>query len=275
MDPKRLPKKIYSFLKSDVSDINTASLVIGALFAIVVSAAIGPMITGGVAHTLNNHNLPPYQSPSVDFRMESGDGKYTINGEDLEEFDGAEYNESTKIYEITIHNPGDRPIHNLDMSMPLPGCVIDYSTSGVGTEASVINYVELDLRGQSEGLREYSCSKTISIEQLDPKDHVTIRFLLRVSFNRCDLLQGVSTSNILTFNYQWQKNGIQFSESGHASTGFKNEYRDTFSSIRDNSVGGKTVRVRGVVYSNHIVGVDESNLMRAMGNCRLSNEDQE
>lgn len=254
--------------------MDASSLLFGAVVAIIVSAAIGPIITGGVAHLLNDRGLSPYQSPAVNFRMDSGDGQYAVYGEDLEQFDGAIYNNSTRIYEITISNPSERAVHDLDISLPLPGCVIDYSVSGVGSGAEVIDYVELDLRGQGEGLREFSCSKTISIEQLDPEDHVSIRFLLRVSFERCDLLEGASTDNRMVVNYQWQKNGIQFSESGLMSIGFSDEYNSVFAEVERNSVQGKKIRPHGITYSSYVVGVDEPNLARAMGNCRLSNEDQ-
>jgi len=275
MGPRSILRRVYCFLQSDISDLDASSLIIGAVLAIVVSAAVGPIITAGVAHSLNDQGIPPYQSPSVDFRMDSGDGQYAVYGEDLEEFNGAIYNNSTRLYEITLNNPSSRAVHDLDISLPLPGCVIDYSASGVGSEADIIDYVELDLRGQGEGLREFSCSKTISVEQLDPNDHVSIRFLLRVSFERCDLLEGGSTTNQMVYNYQWQKNGIQFSESGQGSIGFTEDYANVFGDMGEKSVQGKRISSHGIMYSSYVVGVDEPNIASAMGNCRLSNEDQD
>lgn len=256
-------------LRADVSDINTTSIIVGAIAAIVISAIVGPIITGAIAHGANDMGIPPYKSPRLDISMTGGTG-YTVKGEDLEEFDGTKYNSTVRLYEIQISNPGNKPIQDVDVSTPLPGCVKDYKTSGVGSTASVIDYVTVDLKGQSEGIDVYSCSKTISIEQLDPGDTVSVRFLLLVSFDRCDFLHGVGIENQMVYNYQWQKNGIRFFESRTRVIGFDQDFRDAFGELDYPVVKGKSVQPNGVLYTNFIL-VNSTDIPHAMGKCRLMN----
>lgn len=262
-------KQLKLGLKSDISDINTASIIAGALAAIVISAILGPIITGAVAHGANDLGLPPYKSPSISISI-TGGSDYTIKGEDLEEFGGARYNETVRLYEMQISNPGKQPIRDVDVNVPLPGCVIDYKAKKEGSGLNVVDYVSLDLRGQAEGLDIYSCSKTVSVEQLDPGDTVSVRFLLRVSFDKCDLLQGVGTENLMSYNYQWQKNGIQFFETGTIGMGFSQDFRDAFGQLDSSAVHGKSVQPKKVVYTNYIV-VNASGIPQGMGKCRLMN----
>ncbi|MFC7205278.1 hypothetical protein ACFQJC_17345 [Haloferax namakaokahaiae] len=259
--------RIKSGLKSDISEINTSSIIVGALVAIVISASFGPVITGAVAHTANDWNVPPYQSPPLSVSMTGGSG-YTIEGESLEEFGGVRYDETVRVYEIVISNPGKQPIQDLDINVPLPGCVVDYNTGGVGSEMDVLDFVSLDLRGQSEGLDVYSCSKTITVEQLDPGDTVSVRFLLQVSFDECDLLQGVGTENLIEYNYQWRKNGIQFFESGDIGMGFNQDFRETFGPIDNTAIRGKPAQPREVVYTNYLLA-NATTIPQGMGKCRL------
>jgi len=263
-------RRLFDWLRRDITDLNTASLVIGAILGIVISAAAGPIITGAVAYGLNDWNVPPYSTPATSISMVGGSG-YTVEGESLEEFGGIEYNDTVRLYELQISNPGDQPINDLDVNIPLPGCVVDYTKGGIGSEVRVVDYVSLDLRGQGEGVEVYSCSKTVSVEQLDPGDSVSIRFLLRVSFDQCDLLQGIGTENKMAYNYQWQKNGIRFFESGQIGMGFQQDFREAFQRQNHSIVRGKTIQTKGIAYTNYIVGMNNTSFPQAMGECRLMN----
>lgn len=256
-------------MMKNISDVNTISIVVGAIIAIFISAAMSPIITGFVAHGLNERNISPYESPTPSIQI-TGGGGYTVQGETLEEFGGVKYNESTSLYELEISSNAEKPIKDLDLRVPLPGCVIAYNTQGVGSEVRVIDYVTLDLKGQREGLDIYSCSKIVSVEQLDPNDSVSVRFLLRVSFDKCDVLLGAGTENIMNLNYQWNRNGIKFFESEKIPMGFGQKFQQTFEDPTRNAVDGKPARVDGVVYTNLIIA-NGSSFPQAMGRCRLRN----
>lgn len=255
-------------------DINITTLLLGAVagaFAgIILSALIGPTLTGAIAHELNDQGLPPYETPELGISMQGGSG-YTVKGEDLERFNGTRYNNSVRLYEIRISNRGDRPIEKVELDMPLPGCVITYDKTTLGTGVAVDDYVFLDLRGQSEGLDIYSCSQTVRINRLYPGDEVRIRYLLAVEFDECDLLQGVGKENVLSYDYYWQKNGIRFYESGKIGMGFQQDFLNAYDFKNKSIVVGDTVQADGINYTNIIVGRDTNSIPKAMGECRLAN----
>lgn len=266
--------RIINFGRRIVSSLGRDNLltgaILGALLGIVLSAALGPMITGGIAQGINSQNLDPYKTPELGVSLTGGAG-YTVKGEDLERFGGAEYNDSVRVYEIRVSNRGDRPIEHVNIDMPLPGCVMDYDKTGLGADISVNEYVYLDLRGQGEGLDTYSCSQTIKIDRLYPGDEIRIRYLLRVEFDKCDLLQGVGRQNTLTYDYYWQKNGIQFYESGKVSMGFQEDFLNTYDFNKSSIVVGENVRTDGVIYTNIIIDDDADSIPESMGQCRLEN----
>lgn len=259
---------VKNLLLRDITEVNTISILAGALAAILISAAIGPIMTGWVAHTANDYNLRPYQSPSPEVVLIGGGGEYTVQGEDLDDMGGVIYNDSIEVYQLQVKNPGNRSIKNVDVHIPLPGCEVSSRLGGFGTDPQLVDYVSLNLRGQSEGVDRYSCSKTLVIDELDPGDTSSATFALRTSFQKCDLLEGVGEKDQIEVNYQWQKNGIRFHETEWLDMEREEEFQDAFGGIDRIGVKGKWVDTKKNTYYSAIVK-NATSIPDGMGQCRL------
>lgn len=207
----------------------------GFLVGVVLTAFVSPWISLAVTEFYTPW-APTYSQPEIEVELEQlpDDRASPIlsrnqinNSDDIE------------VYHLKIDNQADVAAQNLNVNLPLPGCIRAQDTQWndrVGVEDyQMKNITEIQrVSGNWSAVRAMSCSVNIQIGGFGPNDVFHINFITTQEIQRCDLLLGAGSEAIYQMKYDWTSHGHRLSEglTTHSFPSLQTEYTEFDREIR-------------------------------------------
>lgn len=212
-------------LKTISDSANWKQLLLGALVGLLVTAVFQPWVMSEATDIKKNLNAPGYSEPDIDIQFNYQKLEFS-EGTRIEDFGNLTWNDSYAAYQLWVKNRGDKPIRDVDVYLPLPGCIqyINKDGPAASGEFEVTNMLTYRRTGSTKWdevpAEAYVCSKSIQTQALWPGDHFAVEFVVIKKFDRCDILTGVPVkpkdAKIVT-TYRWQKLNNHYSETEHTA----------------------------------------------------------
>ncbi|WP_335999186.1 hypothetical protein [Halorientalis halophila] len=191
----------------------------------VETAIIGGLI-GGVVFA----SLSPAVTPAMyDLHVQSGiveDPQPTVDVERLNEVSDAELEErfnvssegNYSVYQLSVHNPEQRTLHDFDLNVRFPGCVqdSDLGTTNFGTAVVSNETDEVRIGEFANRSANATCYGALSIEEFTPDKAASVTFVVDEDgdTNRTRLYEAPADDDsvLLTDSYSWEYNGRSYAD---------------------------------------------------------------
>lgn len=132
------------------------------------------------------------------------------NGQRLANFDNVTWNQNMSLYRAKVKNEGSKAAKNVEVTIPLPGCVEAYRRPYEKAGDPNFQVVDAGSVSSSEpiGLPQYACSKKVLVDELNAGEEVQIDVVINDSPPKCSMLIGTTSSKTIRIEYTWNVQGV-------------------------------------------------------------------
>lgn len=258
---ERLFEWVRSFKKKDV--------LAGVILSLILAALIQPFLVTIATEFWIFLGIGQYETPEPQIEFSESNTDYP-NGVQVKYFEGIKWSEDYTLYRMKVKNPSNKVIQDLQVHAPLPGCVVYTNKEGpaVGGDYETDNVLDTRMSGadpNETNITKWHCSKSIKTDFIDPSEQIVVEFVVKDSFDKCDLLLGVANRPVIVVEYRWEIAGQLQSEYMYHTSGELTQPWNKF--VENNPAKGTMItEIRNRKFGAFIP-TNKSSLEKGMNEC--------
>lgn len=210
----------------------------GIVVGLVVASLLSPWLSLGFTK-LYTPWAPTYSSPDIEIELNEIEDERK-NG--ILDENNITNSRSVDVYHLKIDNQAERAAEDVNLLLPLPGCIVAKDMSlnrKVGVDNYRVNNITpiRQTSGDWSKFRTMSCSEDIHIEELDANDIFHIQYITTTDLEKCDVLYGPGSESKYRISYEWVSHGHRLDKGPtfHRSNSLDSQFDNFWGEIKNHN----------------------------------------
>lgn len=181
------------------------------LSLIIVSLIVGLLISNLLAGWIVGVQVAgtdPVQGPEIQPHVSKTDVSYE-NGMKIRGFEDLRWQHGYELYHVSVHNPGQKAVTNIQSTIDFPGCIVGYRKQQLADRVSLQTLEDAYIVQGNASMRVTHCDQELRISRLSPGDTATVAIVVKrfgtgfPNKTTDSIIYDQKVSHNATFSYNW------------------------------------------------------------------------